>query len=302
MSKPVVFVIGASGQVGLATVKVLLQKYGHEVEVRAGVRNPKTDKAKELEALKGLTVVQAEMGSDNLAQTLAGVEALYIVTPPAANRLELVVKTAEAAQKAGVRFALVISNTTVELDVFFGRQYREIEHSIGRSGLPHCFVRLPKFLENIKLEKPSIVRDSSVASPLSLYKKFAVVAVTDIAKASASILSNWERHSGKTYALASDEISYHDITVQLSSALQRPIRYVQMSYDEAKASLVAQGLPDWQADGTLENYRLIEAEVPQLSRGDISSVELLTGEGPTTLEMWVSINASFFAESKQKSV
>ena len=40
MAKPVAFVIGASGNVGSATVQVLSSKYADKVEIRAGVRNP----------------------------------------------------------------------------------------------------------------------------------------------------------------------------------------------------------------------------------------------------------------------
>ena len=40
MAKPVVFVIGASGSVGSATVQALSAKYSDKVEIRAGARNP----------------------------------------------------------------------------------------------------------------------------------------------------------------------------------------------------------------------------------------------------------------------
>ena len=47
MAKPVVFVIGASGNIGSATVQALSAKYSDKVEIRAGVRNPdKADKLK----------------------------------------------------------------------------------------------------------------------------------------------------------------------------------------------------------------------------------------------------------------
>ena len=47
MGKPVVFVIGASGNIGSATVQALSAKYSDKVEIRAGVRNPdKADKLK----------------------------------------------------------------------------------------------------------------------------------------------------------------------------------------------------------------------------------------------------------------
>jgi len=39
MAKPVVFVIGASGNVGMVTVKALADKYATKVEIHAGTCN-----------------------------------------------------------------------------------------------------------------------------------------------------------------------------------------------------------------------------------------------------------------------
>ena len=44
MSKPVVFVIGTSGSVGIATLKSLSDNHADKVEIRAGVRNPEKEK------------------------------------------------------------------------------------------------------------------------------------------------------------------------------------------------------------------------------------------------------------------
>ena len=93
MSKPVVFVIGATGLIGTATINALAAKYTDKVEIRAGARNP--DKADKLKAIAGITIVKAEMGKkDELVNTFKGVNALYIVTPPTLNRAELTIATA----------------------------------------------------------------------------------------------------------------------------------------------------------------------------------------------------------------
>ena len=84
MSKQVIFVIGATWPIGSATVQALSAKHAGKVDIRAGVRNP--DKADQLKALPGVTVVQATMGdTDNLVGTLKGVDALFIVTPGVEN-------------------------------------------------------------------------------------------------------------------------------------------------------------------------------------------------------------------------
>ncbi len=138
MSKPVVFVIGASGNVGTATLTSLSAKYADKVEIRAGVRNP--EKAEKLKGIPNVAVVQATMGDSNLVGVFAGVNTLYIVTPATGNRIELVTKTTESAKEAGVKHIAVVSlpiaGTT---DTLFGRQYSEIEEKVSKLGVPYTF-------------------------------------------------------------------------------------------------------------------------------------------------------------------
>ena len=125
-NKPVLFVIGASGNIGKATLGALSAKYAEKFNIHAGVRNP--GKSEELSKLPGVSVVQAEMGNDKLKETLKGVDALYIVTPGAENRAPLTLATAQAAKVAGVKFLLVVSVATAELkNTIFGRQLSEID-------------------------------------------------------------------------------------------------------------------------------------------------------------------------------
>ena len=60
MAKPVVFVIGASGNIGSATVQALSVKYSGKVEIRAGVRNP--DKAETLKVQQTMIILLLNIG------------------------------------------------------------------------------------------------------------------------------------------------------------------------------------------------------------------------------------------------
>ena len=134
----------------------LLSKYADKFDIRAGVRNP--DKADKLK-LPGVTVVKAEMGTADLKETFKGVDALYIVTPGADNRMQLTVATAEAAKEAGVKFLLVVSvllKKNTDIDILFIRQFTEIEAKITALGVFHCFFRLATFTENLWSFKDSI--------------------------------------------------------------------------------------------------------------------------------------------------
>jgi len=107
MNKPVVFVIGASGQIGSATVRNLSSKYREKVDIKAGVRNP--DNAEALKALPGVVVVKATMGDESLVETFKGVDTLYIVTPTVGNRASITNSTADSAKQAGVKHIGVVS-------------------------------------------------------------------------------------------------------------------------------------------------------------------------------------------------
>ena len=145
MSKPVVFVIGASGNVGAATITTLSEKYADQVEIKAGVRNP--DKASKLQAIPNVEIVQATMGDSKLVSTFTGVSTLYIVTPNTEDRAQLVFSTAESAKQAGVKHIAVVSSPTAEfvVDITFRRQFNEMETKIATLGINYTVIRLPMF-------------------------------------------------------------------------------------------------------------------------------------------------------------
>lgn len=294
MGKEVVFVIGATGNIGSATLHALSAKYRDQVEIRAGVRNP--DKADKLKGIAGVSVVQAEMGAnDKLVQTLAGVNALYIVTPGAENRAELTIATAEAAKKAGVKYVVVVSVLTADLtDTIFGKQLKEVEDKISKLGVPYTFLRLPLFVDNCWGFKDPIVGQSSIYSPVDPTKLYTPVVVEDAGKAAAAILVNPAQHANKTYKIISDRHSFNDIAAAFSEALGKEIKYVQVPYDAAKQSFLQAGYPEWQVDGILELYKLIDSGSSVTNEADIGEYTRLTGENPTNLKAWVAMVAGAF--------
>ena len=296
MAKPVVFVIGSSGNIGSATVQALSAKYADKVEIRAGVRNP--EKAEKLRGLSGVTVVQAEMGAkQQLIGTFRGVDALYIVTPSTKNRAELVISTAEAAKEAGVNFTLVVSTPLADLpDTIIGKQLTEIEGKISKLGVPYAFLRLPFFVENYFGFKDPIVNQSSIYSPVDPTKPFISVVVADAGKAGAAILVNYKSHVNKTYTIVSDRHTYNDVVAEFSKALGKEIKYIRVPYEATKQSLLGMGLPEWAADGLLEIYELVDSGSPPLGQADLTQFEQITGEKPTNLKTWISQVAGAFKQ------
>ena len=294
MGKPVVLVIGASGNIGTATVAALSAKYADKVEIHAGVRNP--DKADKLKTIAGVSVVQATMGEkENLKRVLKEVDSLYIVIPGAKDRTALTVATAEAAKEAGVKFLLVLSVPTANLtDTVFGAQLSEVEDKVGKLGVPYAFLRLPFFVENLWLFKDSIVGQGAIYYPVDPDKPYTSVVVEDAGKAAAAILVDPSKHAGKTYTLVSHRNTYSDVAQGFSEVLGKEITYNRVSYEAGKEAFLGMGLEEWLADGVLELYKLLDSGAPETNIADMSDYEKITGEKPTSLKAWITKYAPGF--------
>ena len=295
MAKPVVFVIGASGSIGSATVSALAAKYADKVEIRAGVRNP--DKAPESIKAPGVTIVQAVMGEkEKLKEIFKGVDALFIVTPGAEDRAPLTIKTAEAAKEAGVKFILVVSvPTAVALpDSILGKQFNEIESKLSSLDIPNSIIRLPFFFENNWANKSTIVSQSVFYGPMSPDKLFASVAVEDAGHAAAAILVDYSKHNGLAYDLSSDCYTNAELAAAFTEAIGVEIKYVQMPIEAMKQALLSQGWPEWQVEGLSDVVSLVESGAPAVAKPDLNIYRSLTGEEPTSMKTWVAKNAAGF--------
>ena len=294
MAKPVVLVIGASGNIGLATLQVLSTKYADKVEIRAGVRDP--EKADKVKAIGGVNVVKAAQGDKaQLVKVFEGVNSLFIVVPGTENRAELSIKTAEAAKEAGVKHLVVVSALTAEhTDTIFGKQFNEIESSISKLGVPYTFLRLPLFVENYFGFKETIQKMSTIIVPVDPTKPYTPVVVGDAGKTAAAILVDPSKHANKTYPIVSDRHTHNDVAKTFSEALGKEVTVTTNSYEDAKKFLMGVGLPEWQVDGILELYKLIDNGSSTTNQEDLSKFKDITGEDPTSLKAWVNAVAPAF--------
>ena len=291
MGKPVVFVIGASGNIGAATVTALAARYADKLEIRAGARNP--DK---LKLPTGVTAVQATMGDkETLKSTFKGVDTLYIVTPGTQNRAELAIATAEAAKEAGVKHLVVLSVPTARLtNTVFGAQLSPVEDVVEKLGVPYTLLRLPYFFENFWGFKDAIVGQGTIYSPVDPEKPFTAVAVEDAGVAAAVVLADPAKHAGKTYHILSDRQTHNDLAQAFSKSLGKEIKYVRVPYDAAKQSFLGAGYPAWQVEGLLELLRLFDNGAPETNIADLSDYEAITGEKSTTYTEWIAKYAPGF--------
>ena len=295
MSKPIIFIIGATGSIGAATVTALSSKYADKVDIRAGVRS--LEKADKIRNLPGVQVVQATMGDEKLSETLQGVDTLYVVTPSTKNRAELTIATAEQAKKAGVKHIGVVSVASADkftTDIIIGHQFVEIEKKVSELGVPYIFIRLPSFYENYWGFKDTIKGEGAIYSPIDPEKPFTAVAAEDAGKASAEILVNPTKYANKTLTIVSDRHSYNDVVTVFGDVLKKEIKHVQVPYEATKQALIGKGVEEWQVTVILQFYKMIDAGDPAIVEADFGLYKQITGEDPTDLKTWVTKNAVGF--------
>ena len=295
MSKPTVFVLGCSGSIGSATVRALSRKYSDSLNILAGTRNIASEKVASLRSLPGVTILQADMNSkEALRDLLTGVTSLFIVTPT--NGFRLAIGAAEVAKASGVKHILTVSVLTVELtDTIYGKQYGELESRVKHLQIPYTFIRLPPFVDNYWAYKRPIQQNSSFSTPGDPTKPFSAVVVEDAGKAAAAIMAEPEKHYGKTYKLISNRHTLNELASAFSQALGKNIKYERISYNDCRRRLVeVVGFSEEDADGILEIYRLTDEECPMVDDPEMSHINQITGEKPTSLKEWVNEVAPAF--------
>lgn len=287
-----IFVVGASGQIGRATLQALVSEHGETVEAYAGVR----DVAK-FGTMKGVTAIQADMGKrEELAKTLKAesFDGVYLVVPGTENRTQLALDGIQAAKDAGVKFLLVLSVLTSGTESIFGKQFEPIEAAVKSSGLKHAIVRVPLFIENNLGNIESIKGQGTFYDPRDPTKMHTAVSTADAGTAAAAILINPTKHLGKIYKIVSPAFSLNDLAAALTKNLGKDVTATTVPYPAAKESMVGMGFPEWQADGVLELFKYIDEGSELTNEKQDGDFKAITGKQPVTIEAWVAKNASSF--------
>eukprot|EP01012_Entosiphon_sulcatum_P067042 TRINITY_DN9654_c0_g1_i1.p1 TRINITY_DN9654_c0_g1~~TRINITY_DN9654_c0_g1_i1.p1 ORF type:complete len:1004 (+),score=206.33 TRINITY_DN9654_c0_g1_i1:30-3014(+) len=293
-----IVVVGASGNVGAATIELLTQHYSNKCTVTAAVRDPASASANKLREL-GADVVEGDLSKPATLENLlkSGFDHLFVVTPPAKNRGELIGNAISAVESSSsLKLVVVLSfATTPEKGSLFGRQGAEIEEITQKCKLPYVILRLPMFIDNAFGNIQTIREQSKFYGPNKPDAKTGAISVRDIANAAAHILlERTKRHFNKTYRLNGIPYSNSDLAAAFSAALGRKIEYVQVPYEAAKQAMLAAGyLQDWQVDGVIELLRLQDEGHPLACEGSPDYQEV-TGSDPTNIADWVQSVATAF--------
>ncbi|WP_329344860.1 NAD(P)H-binding protein [Streptomyces sp. NBC_01352] len=268
-----VLVTGAAGNVGSRVVTELGER---GIPVRAFVRDP--DRAAAV--LGGETELAhgdfAEPAS--VRRALDGIERMFLLCANDPRQVEYGTNAIDAAAAAGVRQVVMLSTIGAEAGspTVFLDQHGRIEQHLRGSGTPAVVLRSSHMMSNILGFAATIRQVGRFFLPAG-DARIAMVDPRDVATAAAAVLVTAE-HDGSTHVLTGPEaITYTEVARRLSSALGRPIEYVDVP-DEAAAVAMAQGgLPQWLAEQVVAVFGALRGG---LNASTTSSVREVTGREP----------------------
>jgi uncharacterized protein YbjT (DUF2867 family) len=268
-----IVVTGATGQTGRRLVAELLQR---GAAVRALVRDPSAARR-----MLGpdVELVEADLERPTTLQAaLKGAERVYLLAPPHPRLAAMEANLIQAARRAGVR--QVVKHSAIDASPAarseVARMHSAGERLLAASGLAHTILRPSMFMQNFLMLTPTIVSQGLLAVPMGT-GRCAFVDCADVAAVAAAVLTQ-DGHDARTYLVTGAQaLSPDEVAAQLSTALGRTIRYLDVPIQAARAALRAQGLSDWQIEqmrGSAEAFAAGEvAEVTDV-------VARLTGRRP----------------------
>jgi len=308
-----VFITGATGKCGKETIKYLTQNFPN-IKIMAAVRD--TTKAKECMKemnCKGMEFCQLEQTAltpksvEEMTRLMKGCGAVLII-PPAEGRVEVSKCYVEAAKKAGVDYCCLISSGCVDRkNILFHRQWTEIETCIKQSGMRHCFLRCEMFMDNHLGDCESVKKTRSFSYPCSPDMKFTPIAACDIGACAATVLAHNAKsskggkmscdmcgdkcphHNATSYRLTTCQpLSMTDLASIYTKLAKAEVKYVQCSRQDCLSGMVKKGVPQWQAEGIMELYDMINDGMLQTPTND---VERIINKKPMTMDEFMMKNA-----------
>jgi uncharacterized protein YbjT (DUF2867 family) len=272
-------ITGATGKTSELVIAQLLAK---GASVRALVRDPAKAQAQALKA-KGVELATGDFDLPAaLAAALEGVTSVFLVTPADADASGMVdrflaVATKSASHPRIVRLSAIKGSDHGPTDNT--RTHGRADRAILESGLPYVILRPNYFMQNFFGSGESIMTSGMMFQGMG-DGRLGVIDVRDIADVAAAVLLDhaWDRGIYELTGPAS--VSCHDVARELGAALGREVKYVPVTPEQVRETVVKLGWGDWTA-GILADYSAAYAK----GWGDYTTsfVEKITGHAPRSI-------------------
>lgn len=287
-----ILVTGATGKNG---VEIIRRLSGRKERVRAMVR--RQDGILRATPNVALEYVEADFDDPaSLRKALSGVQRAFLVTNSSEQVEERQLRFVGLAREAGVKHIVYLSQLHAVSDspLRFLRYHAAVEEALRTSGISYTNLRPNFYMQGLLMIGRSIATEGRFFAPAG-DARVSVVDVRDVAAAAVVALTR-SGHEGKTYDITGPEALTHaEMAAQLSEALHRPVAFIDVPEQEFREALRGFHMPDWQADGLIEDYaHYRRGEASNIS----SAVQEVTGESPRPFTAFARDYKSAFLDTK----
>lgn len=271
-----VLVTGATGTVGRHVVTQLVTG---GVEVRALVRDPGTAGLP-----NGADVRRGDLRDpESLDGSLEGATDVFLVWPFAS--AEGAADVLDAVAGHGCRIVYLSSVALRDYE-------REVERMIAQSGLEWSFLRPHAFAANA-LRWADQIRGDAVVREVHGAAAMAAVDERDVATVAATVLVS-DGYGGAALELSGPELLTQAQQARIvGEAIGRPVRWEEISPDDARRQLVSRGVPATVADSILRDQAKLGAAPQPVT----STVQDVTGAPARSFRAWAADHAYAFRDT-----
>ncbi len=288
-----ILVTGATGKNG---TEILKRLSGRGEPIRAMVHNSKNIANATHNGAPEF--VEADFDDPaSLRKALGGVQRAFLVTNSSERVEERQLRFVALARESGVKHIVYLSQLHASLDspLRFLRYHAAVEEALRASGMSYTNLRPNFYMQGLLMIGKSIASEARFFAPAG-DARVSVVDVRDVAAVAVAALTQ-TGHEGKTYDITGPEALTHaEMAAQLSQALDRPVKFVDLPEQAFREALRGLHMPDWQADGLIEDYahyRRSEAS------GTSSAIEETTGQAPRHFIEFARDNKAAFLRTEK---
>jgi uncharacterized protein YbjT (DUF2867 family) len=288
-----ILVTGATGKNGTEIIKRLS---GRGERIRAMVHK-RTDILNVTHNC-ALQFVEADFDdATSLRKALDGVQRAFLVTNSSEKAEERQLRFVALARESGVKHIVYLSQLHASLDspLRFLRYHAVVEEALRRSGMSYTNLRPNLYMQGLLMFGQLIASEGRFFAPVG-DARVSVVDVRDVASVAVAALTQ-TKHEGKTYDITGPEALTHaEMAAQLSQLLDRSVTFVDIPEQVFREELRRLQVPDWEADGLIEDY----AHYRRGEASDISTaIEEATGQPPHSFREFVRDYRAAFLKIEQ---
>jgi len=279
-----IFITGATGHFGKATIDFLLEKNFPASHITAFVRDE--GKATDIQA-KGVTIKVGEYDNySSMFESFKGADKLLLISgSDIVKRIQQQRDAVKAAKESVVKHIIYTSferknESETSPIAMVAKAHIETEKNIKASGMKYTILRNNCYAEMLPVFMGEKVLETGIFLPAG-NGKAAFAARADMAEATANILMN-SGHDNKEYSI-SNTVSYsmNDVAAMLSEISGKKISYTSPTQEVYAETLTKAGVPK-------EYIDMLSAFCEAIKQGEFtvekSDLEYLLGRKPASLK------------------